>query len=231
MAHSHSPAPSSYSDCVASLRTSLTLLESSVDTLGSGVADLPRLGSVLKTVRVRVEFLSLPLSLSISPPQPPSPFIKQHNLTPHSPTPQHYELLPQPTLAAAEASLRDEIGPFVAHLLDRADRQVERQARRLETLKARSELNAGRLNNNNSNNNNDIDNEQQESAGRASSSRGRAGGGASSSSRKKTLDGGAGLRARAVRQRREALQYGVERLEMEVAQKERELRTRLQGAA
>lgn len=53
MAHSHSPAPSSYSDCVASLRTSLTLLESSVDALGAGVADFPRLGSVLKTVRVR----------------------------------------------------------------------------------------------------------------------------------------------------------------------------------
>lgn len=52
MSHSHSPAPSSYGDCVASLRTSLTLLESSVDTLGSGVADLPRLSSVLKTVRV-----------------------------------------------------------------------------------------------------------------------------------------------------------------------------------
>lgn len=48
----HSPAPSTYNDCVACLRTSLTLLESSVDTLGSGVSDFPRLGSVLKTVRV-----------------------------------------------------------------------------------------------------------------------------------------------------------------------------------
>lgn len=53
MAHSHSPAPSNYCDCVASLRTSLSLLESSVDTLGAGVSDFPRLGSVLKTVRVR----------------------------------------------------------------------------------------------------------------------------------------------------------------------------------
>lgn len=50
----HSLGPSTYGDCVASLRTSLTLLESSVDTLGSGVSDFPRLGSVLKTVRVRV---------------------------------------------------------------------------------------------------------------------------------------------------------------------------------
>lgn len=49
---SHSPAPSNYGDCVASLRTSLNLLESSVETLGNGVSDFPRLGSVLKTVRV-----------------------------------------------------------------------------------------------------------------------------------------------------------------------------------
>lgn len=37
------------------------------------------------------------------------------------------------------------------------------------------------------------------------------------------------LRARAVRQRKEALRYGVERLELEVLQKERELRKRLEG--
>lgn len=57
---SHSPAPSNYGDCVASLRTSLNLLESSVDTLGNGVSDLPRLGSVLKTVRVRPNALLQP---------------------------------------------------------------------------------------------------------------------------------------------------------------------------
>lgn len=55
----HPLGPSTYGDCVASLRTSLTLLESSVDTLGSGVSDFPRLGSVLKTVRVRI-FSPLP---------------------------------------------------------------------------------------------------------------------------------------------------------------------------
>lgn len=104
----------------------------------------------------------------------------------------------------------------MSQLLDRAERQVERQARRIETLKARSDLNAGRL--------------------------GRGGPGASAAATgepapapkkrgaRKTLDGGAGLRARAVRQRKEALKYGVERLEMEVAQKERELRLRLHDA-
>ena len=42
-----------YADCVTSLRTSLSFLESSVQTLGNGVSDFPRLVTVLKTVRVR----------------------------------------------------------------------------------------------------------------------------------------------------------------------------------
>lgn len=37
------------------------------------------------------------------------------------------------------------------------------------------------------------------------------------------------LRARAVRQKKEALRYGVERLELEVSHKERQLRQRLEG--
>jgi hypothetical protein len=41
-----------YADCVASLRTSLAFLESSVATLDAGVQDFPRLTTVLKTVRV-----------------------------------------------------------------------------------------------------------------------------------------------------------------------------------
>ena len=49
------PAPT-YADCVASLRTSLSFLESSVATLGTGVHDFPRLSSVLKTVRVMPPF-------------------------------------------------------------------------------------------------------------------------------------------------------------------------------
>jgi DASH complex subunit SPC19 len=44
----------------------------------------------------------------------------------------------------------------------------------------------------------------------------------------RTLDGGAALRAKVVRQRKEALKYSVERLELEVLQKERELRMRLE---
>ncbi|GAB0143735.1 Unknown protein [Epichloe bromicola] len=119
-------------------------------------------------------------------------------------TVRHYELIPQTTLAAAEASLRDEIGPFIALLLSRADAQIERQGRRIETLKARAELQQGRL-------------ARPDEAERASSSRSR------------KLIGEEKLRARIVRQRKEALRYGVERLELEVLQKARELRKRLDG--
>ncbi|KAG6043865.1 hypothetical protein E4U17_000807, partial [Claviceps sp. LM77 group G4] len=119
----------------------------------------------------------------------------------------HYELIPQTTLAAAEASLRDEIGPYIALLLSRADAQVERQARRIETLKARAELQQGRLT-------------RPDETGKAS---------VSSSVRRRRLAGEDKLRARMVRQRKEALRYGLERLELEVLQKERELRRRLDG--
>ncbi|KAJ4298343.1 DASH complex subunit spc19 [Collariella sp. IMI 366227] len=176
-----------YGDCVASLRTSLSFLESSVATLGTGVQDFPRLSSVLKTVR-------------------------------------HYELIPHPTLAAAEASLRDEIGPFVALLLDRADKHLDRQTRRIETLKARAELNAGRLSN--------FLGEEQQQQRQSFMGKGKQNvrGGGSGSGTGRPLDGGAALRAKVVRQRKEALKYSVERLEMEVAQKERELRMRLDQA-
>lgn len=102
----------------------------------------------------------------------------------------------------------------MTHLLDRADHQIERQARRIETLKARNDLNMGRLGR--------AGPSKQEHEQQPPAPKRRAAGA------RKTLDGGAGLRARAVRQRKEALKYGVERLEMEVAQKERELRLRLQ---
>lgn len=55
--------PFTYGDCVSALRNSLSHLESSVETLGNGVADFPRLISVLKTVRVRHIIITL-----LSPP-------------------------------------------------------------------------------------------------------------------------------------------------------------------
>ncbi|KAM5348824.1 hypothetical protein ACJ41O_008647 [Fusarium nematophilum] len=129
-------------------------------------------------------------------------------------TVRHYELIPQPTLAAAEASLRDDIGPYIALLLARADSQIERQERRIETLKARAELQQGRL-------------ARPDDGADLSAKFKKHGGSGSGSGRRLTPE--EKLRARAVRQRKEALRYGVERLELEVLQKERELRKRLEG--
>ncbi|XXH02603.1 Transmembrane osmosensor [Hypoxylon texense] len=186
-----SASSASYGDCVAALRTSLSFLESSVSTLGTGVADFPRLVSVLKSVR-------------------------------------HYELIPQPTLALAEASLRDEIGPAIATLLDRADAHVARAERRIDALKARSELQQGRLHDTTTTTTTATTSTSTSSfpaAAKKQRSGGGGGGGANLPA------GEARLRARATRQRREALQYGVERLELEVLQKERELKKRLDATA
>ncbi|KAM0277783.1 hypothetical protein ACHAQH_005576 [Verticillium albo-atrum] len=130
-------------------------------------------------------------------------------------TTRHYELIPHPSLAAAEASLRDEIGPHIAHLLDRAETQVDRAERRVETLKARSELLAGRM---------AADDGSGSARARA------AAGGFSGTSKGKGLAGERALKARAVRTRKEGLKYSVERLELQVSQKERELRKRLEKA-
>ncbi|KAK7746202.1 DASH complex subunit spc19 [Diatrype stigma] len=181
-------AATTYGDCVTSLRNSLSFLESSVSTLGTGVADFPRLIGVLKTVR-------------------------------------HYELIPQPSLAAAEASLRDEIGPAIGVLLDRADAHIERVGRRIEALKARSDLQQGRMQHQDHHHHHAAK-PSKKSKGKAPSMMMRANDG------RKSLSGEAGakLRAQALRQRREALKYSVERLELEVLQKERELRKRLENA-
>ncbi|PNH42995.1 hypothetical protein VD0004_g4410 [Verticillium dahliae] len=128
-------------------------------------------------------------------------------------TPRHYELIPHPSLAAAEASLRDEIGPHIAHLLDRAETQVDRVERRVETLKARSELLAGRMA------------ADDGGLGNSGATRARTPG-----ARGKGLAGERALKARAVRTRKEGLKYSVERLELQVSQKERELRKRLEEA-
>ena len=48
-----SSASSALQGCVSSLRTSMQLLESSINILDAGVNDYPRLTKVLQTTRVR----------------------------------------------------------------------------------------------------------------------------------------------------------------------------------
>ncbi|CCF43515.1 mitotic spindle biogenesis protein Spc19, partial [Colletotrichum higginsianum] len=108
------------------------------------------------------------------------------------------------------------IGPQIALLLDRADAQIARRERRIETLQARCELLQGRLARP------EADDDNNGATKKYKNSRGDA--------KRKPLGGERALRARAVRQRREGLEYSVERLELEVLTKERELRKRLDNA-
>ncbi|EEA20698.1 DASH complex subunit spc19 [Talaromyces marneffei ATCC 18224] len=159
----------SLSSSVASLRTSLHLLESSIDILDSGVNDFPRLSKVLQTTR-------------------------------------HFELLPEPTLQEAQQSLLDEITPSIAHLLSITTNHVERLARREDSLRAKCQLQEGRLS----------DERQLPSATQL----GKAVGG----SRTGTDAGAKAAQLRRLVQKKERLKYAVDRLELQSRQKERELR-------
>ncbi|KAI1940062.1 DASH complex subunit spc19 [Ophidiomyces ophidiicola] len=58
---------------------------------------------------------------------------------------RHFELLPEPTLHEAQKAIFDEISPSIAHLLTLASNHLDKLARREESLKAKCELQEGRL--------------------------------------------------------------------------------------
>ena len=122
-------------------------------------------------------------------------------------TQQHFELLPEPQLREAQQSLVDEIAPAINQLLSTAEGYVSQLGRKEESLKARYELLEGRM--------------------------GRAKRGSSFGVEQKRVlggEGGAVLSEERVRemkrlqQKKERLQYAIERLELQSKQRERELR-------
>ncbi|KAH2955129.1 hypothetical protein KXW00_000862 [Aspergillus fumigatus] len=120
----------------------------------------------------------------------------------------HFELLPEPTLREAQQSLLDEISPSIAHLLSLASNHVEKLSRREQALKAKCELQEGRLHSNDS---------------RQSSSRGLG----AMRDRQRQDAGSAVAKAAEYRrlvQKKERLKYTVERLELQSQQRERQLR-------
>ena len=125
----------------------------------------------------------------------------------------HFELLPEPTLRAAQQTLHDEIGPSIMQLLGVASQYIEKLGRREESLRARSELMEGRLS----------------SSGRRSrgSSFGQLGNNRPTLSKgdaTKTENAARAAEMKKLRQRKERLQYAVDRLELQGKQRERELR-------
>ncbi|KAL4906697.1 hypothetical protein BDW74DRAFT_136652 [Aspergillus multicolor] len=159
----------SLSDSVASLHSSLGLVDDSIAILDSGVSDFPRMSKVLQTTR-------------------------------------HFELLPEPTIREAQKALTDEITPSIAHLLSLATNHVEKLARREEGLRAKCELQEGRLNS--------------ASASRQHAARPQR----STPSGKQAGSAAKALELRRLVQKKERLKYAVERLELQSTQRERQLR-------
>ena len=124
-------------------------------------------------------------------------------------TQQHFELLPEPTLQEAQQSLLDEITPAIGQLLSTAESYVGQLGRKEESLKARYELLEGRLSHDKRNSNL---------------------GGNKTAAKRGAIRPGSGwtdakmLELKRLRQKKERLQYAVERLELQSKQRERELR-------
>ncbi|RJE20653.1 hypothetical protein PHISCL_07019 [Aspergillus sclerotialis] len=117
-------------------------------------------------------------------------------------TTRHFELLPEHTVREAQQSLLDEITPSITHLLTLASNHVEKLARREQALKAKCELQEGRLTSSES-----------RQANKSSAARTH-----SSSSATKAAE------LRRLVQKKERLKYVVERLELQRTQRERQLR-------
>ena len=123
-------------------------------------------------------------------------------------SPQHFELLPEPTLQSAQSSLLASLTPEVASLLSRVESHVDKLTRREQALIARSELLEGRI-----------------GEGRASMVGARGSGAGERSSAGTHGDGGReALRLKQLKGKRERLEYAVERLVLQAQQKERQLR-------
>lgn len=126
-------------------------------------------------------------------------------------TQQHFELLPEPTLRAAQQSILNEITPAITGLLATAETQIAQIGRREESLKARSELLEGRLENDKRRKNNGFED-------LPATRRQMSGIGVREGNDSKALE------LKRLRQKKERLEYTVGRLELQSKQRERELR-------
>ena len=126
-------------------------------------------------------------------------------------TQQHFELLPEPTLRAAQQSILGDITPAITGLLATAEAQIAQSGRREESLRARCELLEGRLENDKRRKSNDF--EVTQGSGRQMYGLG-----------DKEGNDLKALELKRLRQKKERLQYAVGRLELQSKQRERELR-------
>lgn len=116
-------------------------------------------------------------------------------------TQRHFELLPETTLKAAQQSLAEEISPAIEQLLSNAESYVNQLGRREQSLKARYELLEGRLGTG----------ERKETS-------------ISSFNMKAPSAGPQALQAKKMQQKKDQLEFAIERLELQAKQKQRDLR-------
>lgn len=124
-------------------------------------------------------------------------------------TQQHFELIPETKLHAAQQSLVDEIAPAIEQLISTAEVYVDQLARKEQSLKARHELLEGRLGDNKRNSS--LSGARKPQTNSTGTNR-------SGLSEMKMLE------AKQLQQKKERLQYAIERLELQSKQRERELR-------
>ncbi|KAM5475893.1 DASH complex subunit spc19 [Microsporum audouinii] len=123
---------------------------------------------------------------------------------------RHFELLPEPTLKEAQQAIVDEITPSISHLITLASNHTDKLARRQEALKAKAELQKGRL--------------YHEPRPSSSGSMHHERKGVYSASMAGGAAGGKAAELRRLTQKKERLQYAVDRLELQSKQRERQLR-------
>ncbi|KFZ07515.1 hypothetical protein V502_09857, partial [Pseudogymnoascus sp. VKM F-4520 (FW-2644)] len=123
----------------------------------------------------------------------------------------HFELTPSPSLALAQHSLATELAPAITTLLTRAETHLDRLERREQALRAKAELQAGRLG-------------QRSGASGASAAGGRTTPGGKGNGGGGAGEGGKEAKLRMLKQKKERLGYAVERLQLQSQQRQRQLR-------
>ncbi|MCJ1421644.1 hypothetical protein MMC32_008010 [Xylographa parallela] len=138
---------------------------------------------------------------------------------------QHFELLPESHLQAAQASLLASITPELSSLLHRVETHLDKLARREQALIAKYELQEGRLSSNRNSSAGPSKSRFAQGSGHLGKVEGECGDDEDDEEKEEELEQGREqLRLKQMRQKKERLSYAVERLTLQAQQKERQLR-------
>ena len=180
----------------------MQLLDSSISILDNGVNDFPRLAKVLQITRVcQISHCMICVENDL---------LSERSTLNRL---QHFELISESNLHAAQSALLSEIRPEVESLLNRVSNYLDKLERREQSLIAKYDLNEGRLSRDSTG----------PSAFRPSSRIGK-GTESGNGNKGKAMTGLQELKYKQLRQKKERLSYAVETLELQARQRERQLR-------